>query len=210
MTNESPSTDMKNLWQSQPTEPPRIHPGQLRKKMDRFERRIFWRNLREYAAGVVVIAIFGFYEWRFRTLLVRLGSGMIIAGTLYVMYQLHRRASRRPAPADLGASTCIEFHRKSLERQRDALRTVWSWYLLPFVPGLSVLAIGSIASQRAAHPGNLGQLVISVLASQGIIPALFFAVWKLNRRAAEKLQAQIDELNAFREDPNQHSSEQRL
>src|SRR4051794_3106555 len=202
MTNESPSNDMKNLWQSQPTEPPRIHPEQFRKKLDKFERRIFWRNLREYAAGVAVIAIFGFYEWRIRTLLVRLGSGMIIAGTLYVMYQLHRRASRRPAPADLGSSTCIEFHRKSLERQRDALRTVWSWYLLPFVPGLSVLAIGSIASQRAAHPGNLGQLVISVLASQGIIPALFFAVWKQNRRAAEKLQAQIDELNAFREDPN--------
>jgi hypothetical protein len=208
MTNESPSTDLKNLWQSQPTEPPRIYPGQLRKKIDKFERRIFWRNLREYAAGLVVIAIFGFYEWRFRTLLVRLGSGMIIAGTLYVMYQLHRRASRRPAPAALGASTCIEFHRTSLERQRDALRTVWSWYLLPFVPGLSVLAIGSIASQRAAHPGSLGQLVISVLASQGIIPALFFAVWKLNRRAAEKLQAQIDELNTYHEDPNQHSPEQ--
>ena len=202
MTNESPSNDMKNLWQSQPTESPRIRPEELRRKMNKFERRIFWRNVREYAAGVLVIAIFGYYEFRFNTLLVRLGSGMIIAGTLYVMYQLHRRASTRPAPADLGSSTCIDFHRKSLERQRDAVRTVWSWYLLPFVPGLSVLFIGSIASQRAAHPGNLGQLVINILASQGIIPAVFFAVWKLNRRAAERLQTQIDELNSLREDPN--------
>ncbi len=202
MTNESGSNDMKNLWQSQPTEPPRIRPEQLRKNMHKFERRIFWRNLREYAGGLVVIAIFGYYEWRFNALLVRFGSGMIIAGTLYVMYQLHRRASKRPAPVELGSSTCIDFHRKSLERQRDALRTVWSWYLLPFVPGLSVLAIGSIASQRAAHPGNVGQLVISILASQGIIPAVFFAIWKLNRRAAEKLQTQIDELDALRESPD--------
>ena len=202
MTNESPSTDMKNVWQSQPTEPPRIRPGEVRRKMNKFERRIFWRNVREYAAGLLVIAIFGYYEWRFNTLLVRLGSGMIIAGTLYVMYQLHRRASTRPAPADLGSSTCIEFHRKSLERQRDALRAVWSWYLLPFAPGLVILAIGSIASQRAAHQGSLGHLVISILASQGIIPAVFFAIWKLNRRAADRLQTQIDELNTLSEDPN--------
>lgn len=202
MTNESPSNDMKNLWQSQPTEPPSMRPEELRGKMNKFDRRIFWRNLREYAAGVLVIAIFGYYEWNFRALLVRLGSGLIIAGTLYVIYQLHRRASTRPAPADLGSSTCIEFHRKSLERQRDALRTVWSWYLLPLVPGLSVLFIGSIASQRAAHPGHLGQLVINILASQGIIPAVFFAVWKLNRRGAERLQTQIDELDALRKSPD--------
>src|SRR5262245_50211510 len=107
MTNESDSKDMKNLWQSQHTEPARIHPEELRKKMNKFERRIFWRNVREYVAGAVVIAVFGYYEWRFRALLVRLGSGLIIAGTLYVMYQLHRRASTRPAPADLGLSTCI-------------------------------------------------------------------------------------------------------
>jgi len=202
MTNESPSNDMKDLWQSQPTEPPGIRPEELRRKMNKFERRIFRRNVREYAAGAIVIAIFGYYEWGFRELFVRLGAGLVIAGTLYVMYQLHQRASRRPAPADLGSSTCIEFHRKSLERQRDALRTVWSWYLLPFAPGLSVLVIGSIASQRAAHPGNLGGLVISILASQGIIPAVFFAIWKLNRRAADRLQTQIDELNALREGPD--------
>lgn len=198
MTNESPSNDMKNLWQSQPTEPPRIRPEELRRKMNNFERRIFWRNVREYAAGAVVIAIFGYYEWRFHALLVRLGSGLIIAGTLYVMYQLHQRASTRPAPADLGLSTCIEFHRKSLERQRDALRTVWSWYLLPFVPGLAVLVIGSIVSQWAAQ----GHLVINSFVSTGIMAAIFLAVWKLNRRAAGRLQTQIDELDALRENPD--------
>jgi hypothetical protein len=195
MTNESGSEDMKNLWQSQPTEPPKIRPEDFRKKMNKFERRIFWRNVREYVAGAAVIAAFGYYEWKFRAVLVRIGSGLIIAGTLYVMYQLHRRASTRSAPADLGLSTCIEFHRKSLERQRDALRTVWSWYLLPFVPGLAVFVIGSMVSQWAAH----GHLEIGSFVSPGIMAVIFFAVWRLNRRAAVRLQTRIDELNTLKQ-----------
>jgi hypothetical protein len=61
MTDHSASDDMKNLWQSQPTEPPKIRPEDFRRKMVKFERRIFWRNMREYAAGVVVIAGFGYF-----------------------------------------------------------------------------------------------------------------------------------------------------
>jgi hypothetical protein len=197
MTNESAPNDVKNLWQSQPTEPPGFRPEEFRMKINKFERRIFWRNLREYAAGVVVIAAFGYYEWRLPGLLLRVGSGLMIAGVLYAMYQIHRRASLRSAPADLGLSTCIQFHRKSLERQRDALRTVWSWYLLPFVPGFAVFMIGSTARQWAAHQGSLGHLVISSLVSPGIVAAVFFAIWKLNRRAAERLQTQIDELESL-------------
>ncbi len=202
MTNESASDDMKNLWQSQPTEPPRIRLEDFRKKMNRFDRRIFWRNVREYAAGVVVIAAFGYYEWRLRGLLLRVGSALMIAGVLYVMYQIHRRAALQSAPADLGLSTCVQFHRKSLERQRDALRTVWSWYLLPFVPGFAVFLLGSTMSQWAAHPGNLGHFVIGSLVSPAIVAAVFFGVWKLNGRAAERLQIQIDELDALRGDRN--------
>ncbi|WP_263418421.1 hypothetical protein [Terriglobus albidus] len=163
--------------------------------MRKFERRIFWRNVREYAAGAVVIAAFTRYEWKFHGLLVRLGSGLIIAGTLYVMYQLHRRASLRPAPADMGLSPCIEFHRKTLERQRDALQTIWSWYLLPFVPGLTVFVVGSILDRWAAHPENLEHLILNSLGPSAIMAAVFLVAWRLNRRAAARLQAQIDELN---------------
>jgi hypothetical protein len=202
MTNKSASEEMKNLWQSQPTEPPKIRPEDFRRKMDKFERRIFWRNLREYAASVVAIAIFGYYEWRFRGLLVRVGSGLIIAGTIYVMLQLHRRGSVRPAPADLGLSTCIDFHRTSLQRQRDALRTIWSWYLLPFVPGLAVFEIGSAMNQWKAHPVGLGHIIIGFFASPAIMAGLFFGIWRLNQWAAAKLQKQIDELTALGKGPD--------
>jgi hypothetical protein len=31
----------------------------------------------------------------------------------------------------------------------------------------------------------------------GLVAAVFYAVWKLNQRGADKLQAQIDEMNAL-------------
>ena len=80
MNNKSTSDEMKNLWQSQPTEPPNIHPEDFRRKMYKFERRVFWRNMREYAAGAVVVAGFGYFGWKLHGLLVRVGAGLIIAG----------------------------------------------------------------------------------------------------------------------------------
>jgi hypothetical protein len=198
MTNESSSSDVRDLWQSQPTEPPRISLEDFRGKMRKFERKIFWRNLREYAAGAFVVVCFGFYEWKFPALLLRIGSGLVIAGTIYVMFQLHRRASFRSAPADLGLSPCIEFHRQALERQRDALRGIWSWYLLPFVPGLAVFFTGTAVSQWTFHPVGMGSLLKGYGIVVGLSAAVFFAVWKLNQRAADKLQAQIDEMIALR------------
>jgi hypothetical protein len=192
VTNDADSNDVKNLWQNQPSELLRISPEEFLRKMNEFRQRTLWRNVREYAGGAVVLAVFGCYEWASPELFVRVASGLIIAGTLYVMYQLHRRASTRPGPADLGLRTCIEFHRNSLERQRDALRTVWSWYLLPFVPGLAVLVIGSIAKNYWATHGHLA---ISSFVSPGIVAGVFFTIWKLNRSAARRLKTQIDELD---------------
>lgn len=194
MNDKSASDDMMKLWQSQPTEPPKIRPNDLRRKLDKFERRVLWRNLREYAAGLMVIVGFGYFGWKLHGLLVRLGAGLIIAGAVTVMLELHRRGSVRTPPAELGLSTCIDFHRKSLERQRDALRTVWTWYLLPFVPGLAVFELGSAINQWKAHPVGLEHFVLASLVSPAIVAAVFFGVWRLNQWAAGKLQKRIDEL----------------
>lgn len=201
MTDNSATDDMKNLWQSQPTEPPTIRPEDLRRKLNKFERRVFWRNLREYAAGAVVIAGFGHYGWKLHGLLVHIGAGLMIAGTLTVMFELHRRASVRTVPADLGLSTCIDFHRKSLERQRDALRKVLIWYLLPVVPGLAIFDIGLAINQWKANPVDLHHFVLASLVSPAIVAAVFFGVWRMNQWAAGKLQKRIDELTALGKRP---------
>lgn len=189
------------LWQNQPTEPPRISPGDLRGKMRRFERKIFWRNLREYVAGAVVLAAFGYYEWRFPAPLSRIGSTLTIVGTLYVMYQLHRRASTRVSPAELGTNSCLEYFRRELERQRDALRAVSSWYLLPFVPGVAFFLAGMMANQLKTHPTTLLPTMAGFGILALIVAAVFLAIRKLNQRSANKLQIRIDELDGLTRDP---------
>lgn len=206
MSNDFGLFPVKDLWQSEPAEPQKIAIEDLRRKMDKLERSVFWRNIREYVAGAFVIGIFGYYELKFTTLILRIGSGMIIAGTLYALFQLHRKGSVAHAPAEMALSTCLDFQRQELERQRNALRAVWTWYLLPFVPGLCVFLVGLFdmamdiarAAGRPTH-APLAALMMALVAA--MMAAVLFAVWKMNAWAANKLQAQIDELGRLARDP---------
>ena len=205
MTSEQDSSEFEKLWQSQTPESPRISPEDFRRRMHKFERKIFWRNLIEYVAGAIGIGTYGYYEWKFPGLLLRLGSGLVILGTLYVMYQLHRRASAEPSPADLGRSTYVEFHHRQLVRQRDALRGVWSWYLLPFIPGFAVFLAGHAQSavdtaRVAGHPLSAVHVVRFVGGAVCFFAVLFGGIWLLNRWTANKLQAQIDDLDRLMRD----------
>ena len=84
----------------------------------------------------------------------------------------------------------LEFLRSELVRQRDLLRSVWWWYLAPFVPGL-LLILGGVALER---PGRWGWL------APGIVAAVtFVGIGLLNQRVARKLQRRIDDLDAVRE-----------
>ena len=206
MTNEEPSEKIERLWQNQPAEGAHISSEDLRRRMRKFERKIFWRNLREYVAGAIVIAGYAYYEWKLPALLLRIGSGLTIAGALLVMFQLHRRASAESPASDLGHSTYVEFHRRELVRQRDALRSVWSWYLLPFVPGLAVFLGGLTktavdAARLAGHPLSPFQIVEYVAISASFAILVFGGVLLLNRRSAARLQAQINDLEALTRDP---------
>ena len=114
-----------------------------------------------------------------------------IVGTVYVIFQLYRRASARPLPADLGLKGSIEFHRMELERQRNLARAVWRWYLLPFVPGFAaVLVVTGI--DHGVNARLIGAGVFSVL--------VLVRIRALNKRGARKLDRKIQELRAMETD----------
>ena len=188
MENELPPENLKSLWQSQSVEPIQMSLEEIRKKAERFQKRIRNRNLREYAASVVVFAAFSYYMWRWPDL--RLACGLILAGTAYVVYQLHTKGAAKNVPASLALDPWLQFHRRELERQRDLLGDVWKWYLLPFVPGLLVF----IATLLLRLPADKW---IRMLPFIVFCAAVFYGIWRLNQRGANKLQRQIDELNAM-------------
>jgi hypothetical protein len=197
VTNEPASIDMKEVWQSQTAESVRMSAAELRQRSQKLSKKVFWRNVREYVAAAFVVAAFGDYIWKFHAPLIRLGSGLIIAGALYYVYQLHARGSARVMPPAMALDTCLEFHRKELERQRDLVRSVWSWAMLPMVPGMVAFLLGGAVAQGTASPGHAERAVVILGVRVAIVFAVWFAVWKLNQRAARKLQLKIDTLIAL-------------
>jgi hypothetical protein len=155
--------------------------------------------VREYVAAVFVVAAFTNYIWRFPSPLVRLGCILVIMGTLFVVYTLHQRGSARTLPAESASHSCVEFHRRELQRQRDLLRSVWTWYLLPFIPGIVVFNLGLYLRKMqqpnaSAHAGRIA----TVFAATAVVYALvFIGVGKLNSWAAGKIQREIDALDAI-------------
>ena len=180
--------NLKSLWQNHSVEPVQMSLEEIRQKAERFQRRIRRRNLREYVAAAFVFAGSGYVIWRFPGL--RLAVGLLLAGTIYVLYQLHTRGAAKTVPASLALDTCLEFHRRELERQRDLSRDVLKWYLLPFVPGL--LAAVAVPALHSPPEKWIRALPFILLWA-----AMFYAVWRLNKRGADKLQRRIDELNSM-------------
>jgi hypothetical protein len=190
MPNEMNLNDPRSLWQGQEVEKVILTLDEVRSRAARFERRIRGRNRREYIVGAVVIALF------VRQLLLGHGSqlvapALLVLGMLYVLFQLHRRTSTRPLPADMGIRGSIEFHRVELERQRDAARAAWHWYLLPVVPGL---AAGLVVT-------GIDHGINATLIRVGVFFVLVFVgIWALNQRGARKLDHKIQVLKAMETD----------
>lgn len=193
-----PRPDLRDTWKNQPVEPVRISLDDIRRKARTLQRRVLRRNFIEYAAGVLVVAAFGYYIVMFPAALARIGSVLIIAATFQVLFTLHRRGSSRTLMEDAGMNTCLSFHRQELERQRDLLRGVWNWYLLPFVPGIVIFHLGlfQFGMQRPGSHEHAARFAAGIGMSLLLCLALFAAVGALNTWVAHRLQGEIEDLDA--------------
>jgi hypothetical protein len=136
-----PEDELMHLWQEHMDVglDPERQARMLLTQAWRFDQKVFWRNFREYAVGLVLMTIFAG--------LVILGKdrqtgavGFACVG--FVLLYLWRK-HRQLAPLDPAAD--IASYRAALLGRYDAqirlLRTMPYWYLLPlFVPMLSVAA----------------------------------------------------------------------
>jgi hypothetical protein len=191
MDSESPEDRrIQELWQGQQTEGFRMSVEQIRMSAGKFQRKIGWRNAREYAAALFVVIFFGFQFVRAGDLLARIGFGTVIASMFYIVWVLHSKGSTRALPKDAGLASCVQFQRRELERQRDLVSSVWRWYLGPMIPGLAIL----ILAFGRANPNHLKHPSILIALEAIVFGATFLGIAKLNSRAAQRLQKRIDEL----------------
>jgi hypothetical protein len=159
----------------------------VRAQARQFQKRIRNRNIREYSAMVLALVMGIPLAVVFRSFpLIVAAMILCIAGTLVIAYQFQKRMSTRSFTAEAASRSCLEFYRRELERQRDANLSIWSWYILPMVPGTAMMLIGM------AFMPTLGPVTALLLAVA--FTAAFILTGVANKRGARRLQQKIDEL----------------
>ena len=188
----TPEEHARDSWQSAPAAGAIPSIEALRARSSRFRRRIARRNAIEYAAGALVIAVFGAYVVFGPGLPLKVASAMLVAATVYVLWQLHRRASALPDEGARGRMPLLEYQRAELVRQRDALDTVFSWYLAPFIPGMLLFFTGPLLMT----PIDAWVMPpLRVIGSLAVIAGVFTGIWYLNKVAARHLARKIEDID---------------
>jgi len=182
---------IRDLWASQPIAPLRLSPEELGRRARHLDRRVRRRNALEYGAGAIPILVFGAMAIAPVEPLMRLAAVVIVLGVLVVVCGIHRRAGA--SRAEDWAAPILDHHRAQLVRQRDALGSVWRWYLAPLVPGL-VLLFASV--WRNVHDTAGASAATARIIPPVLIAAIVFAgIHWLNRVAARRLTRAIAALD---------------
>jgi len=187
------SPDPKTLWKGQAMTPQTLTTELLETRSRQLDDRIGRRNRREYLAGLIAGAatlVLGFFvllsgPLDLPAILTGAGFLLLAAGAGIATLQLHRRTGG--GTSITGATAILAGYRAELVRQRDALRSVLLWYVLPFIPGFLL-----IYSSALFTPGGL---VWGALIPAGITVAFLVWVYYANRKAADCIDAEIDELD---------------
>jgi hypothetical protein len=191
MQGEPSDLDPQKLWQSQAAENDPMTLAAIHEKARTFQAKVRRRNTIEYIASAVVILGFLPAVLQRGSWMMQAGGASIMAAMVFIVWQLHRRASARTVPQT--GQPLADFHRAELIRQRDAIRSVGGWYLAPVVPGMTLLLLGrwfqSHAPGRSVGVDHLIILLVAVIAA-----LVFVVIWLFNQRGAERLQRRIDEL----------------
>lgn len=167
-------------------------PAVCSRQADRFARRIRIRNGIEYAAGALVIALFGASaiaaavkaEW-----LIAASQALIVGGALVILRNLHQRGSNVER---LPEEPCLAHLRRQYARQYAALSTVPAWYIGPLIPGCALLfvsvaaGVAEVAGWRTALSGIAQPMAITF--------GIFAAIALVNLWAARRLKRDLDRL----------------
>lgn len=179
--------DIQTLWQEQIMTSNPLTLETLRRRETRLHACIRRRNSVEYAIGALVSLVFlllaaGAFGLPAGTgaTLMRVGAGLIVCGFALVGWHLQRRTGRNAGEV---TGTVAEHYLTELGRQRDALSSVWLWYLLPVAPGLAVLFAG-VGLLPGADP------IVAVI-DAGLTAAIFAGIAWLNARAARRLDGEL-------------------
>jgi hypothetical protein len=158
-----------------------------------FERIGRRARLIEAAAGVVVALFFVAPLWSSTNWVLRIGFGLASAYGLHVALCM-LRYRMQPMPDGLGFQGSVAYYRTELQRQHGHIRTMWRWYLLPFVPALLFILVGS-----ALQASGRGRPIWPALVIAAIVLGVGLIAHASSQNIAKKLRVRIDTLASVEE-----------
>lgn len=196
MTTDNGSDALRALWQKQSGSSFSMEPDEIQRKLSRFQADL--RDVRILVYALCPAMAIWFAYWLIFTaqpIITRAGLLLLVLGMSFWVgqYWLDNR-DRQKALANSGSTgqtSCVEFYRAELVRQRNFRRGAWFWSrLLAMFAGLFFTAWEPLHHWTGG--GNAPRFVnLLVLATLAIL-----AVW-LSYRSSRKLQRQIDALDAM-------------
>ncbi len=139
---------LKEIWRGQSIEPAPPLPGAeqlaaMKSRMKNMDRTLRGRDWRENIAAVFVMIVFAAYFFIFPSPLSRLGSVLVILGSIFVMaYPTWRKRRVPKAAPDASMMQSLEAELQKINVEIALLRTVLWWYILPGPIGVVLFMAG--------------------------------------------------------------------
>lgn len=175
--------ELKNLWQNG-AENVKFNAERLantyllEKKIEKFDKSIFWRNFIEYTASVIVI-IFTVYQILYvkQSLLQNLANYFAILACVFISYLLYKtRDEKLKINASLSILEELQLLKAYYEKEKKFLENIAVNYLLPFVPSMVMTNIHFYF--------NASQTFFIWYLSSTIV--LFLVIWIINIYVAKR------------------------
>jgi len=177
------------IWQqSAKTEVVKFNPSELIADLDsqlkNFDKCLKKRDKREVIAAAIVILIFGTCAILFTGIISKIGLLLCALYGVMVIYVLHNVKKHKPDSYDLSVKDYLVKHREYLVKERNLLKNVIYWYLLPPFIGEVLFFIGQ----------NMGSvlLIIFILIVLGINTYIYFLNKVGVKKVFDPLILQID------------------
>jgi hypothetical protein len=182
----------QQLWQAQALDAPRISLAFVRHQSDALRRRTRMINAFNLIGGAAGMAYFAWKcaEFFGAKPLLSAATALWIAATLIGTFLQYKPVASEKQPAEFGVLDALKFHRRQLERQRDARRGSWRWLPLLFVPG-HVMLFASFFLEVTPIPWNA--IILNAV-------VIVFGTWMaivMTGRSARRIQKEIDALDSL-------------
>jgi len=182
----------QQLWQSQALDAPRISLAFVRQQSDTLRHRTRRDNVSYYIVSTAGMTYFGWKCAESFSIepLLSAATALWIVAALICLLLMRKRIASQAQPAEFGVLDALKFHRRQLERQRDAGRGVWRWLPLLFVPG-HVMLFMSYFFEITPIPWK-GVIFAAVVIVSGTWIAIVMA-----EHVARRIQKEIDALDSL-------------